>query len=154
MQVMLVSGLGRERELAEQEVLDAGVPLELCHRAVWSSNLSSWDSWFLLVRDACGLARAGVALELVRVRAVPGHLILRVARFGGDLPTDVCTAALTAIANLARSTPRILRVQLNLFSRAGREAMAECLNELRFREVRPPSAYQLYACHRPETERG
>jgi len=142
MQVMLVSGLGRERDLAEQEVLDAGVPLALCHRAVWSFNLSYWDSWFLLVRDAFGRARAGVALELVRVRAVPGHLILRVARFGGNLPADVCTAALTAIANLARSTPHVLRVQLNLFSRTGREVMAERLNELGFREVRPASAYQ------------
>jgi hypothetical protein len=141
-QVMLVSGLGRERDLAEQEVLDAGVPLELCHRAVWSSKLSYWESWFLLVRDACGRARAGVALELVRVRAVPGHLILRVARFGGNLPADVCTAALTAIAGLARSTPRVLRVQLNLFSRTGREAMADCLNGLGFRKVLPSSAYR------------
>jgi len=142
MQVMLVNGLGSERALAEREVLDAGVPLALCHRAVWSSNLSYWESWFLFVRDGCGRARAGIALEVVRVRAMPGHMILRVARFGGNLAVDVCRAALNAIASLAKSTPRVLRVQLSVLSRNGREAMAECLKELGFRVVRPTSMYR------------
>jgi hypothetical protein len=142
LQVSLVSGLGIERDIAERQVLDAGVPLALCQRAVWTANLSYWDSWFLLVRDENGRARAGIALDVVRTRAMPGHIILRVARFGGNLPGEVCRAALIAIANLARNTPKVLRVQLNVFARTDREAIAECLKELGFREVRLASAYR------------
>jgi hypothetical protein len=97
---------------------------------------------FLLVRDADGRARAGVAVEEVRTRAMPGHVVLRVRRFGGGLPSEVQRAVLEAITSLARNRPRVLRLQLILFSRDGREAMTATLREHGFREVRPPSVYQ------------
>ena len=142
LQVMLIRGLGSERDCAEREVLEAGVPLALCHRSVWAAHLYRTEPLFLIVRDAEGRACAGVAIEEVRTRAMPGHVILRVGRFGGSLPSQVQRAALQGIASLARKRPRVLRLQLNLFSRDGREAMAATLKELGFREVRPPSSYR------------
>ena len=101
-----------------------------------------WESWFLLVRDASGRACAGVAIEVVRTRAMPGYAVLRVEKLGGTLPGEVSSVALEAIAKLARSTPRVLRLQLNVFSRDGRETIGKTLEELGFREVRPPSSYR------------
>lgn len=142
LQVMLIRGLGSERDCAEREVLEAGVPLALSHRAVWAANLCRWESFFLLVRDADGQACAGIAIEEARTRAMPGHAILRVGRFGGSLPGEVCRAALEAVTIFARKRPRVLWLQLNIFSLDGREAIAETLAKLGFREVRPPSSYR------------
>ena len=139
---MLIRGLGPERDCAEREVLDAGVPLELPQRAVWAAYLHPWDPCFLLVRDQNRRACAGVAIEQVRTRALPGHLILRVGKFGGSLPNQVSRILLQAIAEFARKQPRVLRLQVNVFSRDRREAIAETMQELGFREVRPPSSYQ------------
>ena len=63
LQVLLIRGLGSERDRAEREVLEAGIPLALSNRAVWAP-LHRWEPWFLLVRDASGHARAGVAIEV------------------------------------------------------------------------------------------
>ena len=142
LQVLLVRGLGSERDSAEREVLEAGVALPLSHRAVWVTNLQHSESLFLLVRDASGRACGGVAIEKVATRALPGHVILRVGKFGGSLPAAVCQAQISAIAILARSIPRVLRVELNMFSRKGFEAFAETLKDLGFREARPPSSYR------------
>jgi hypothetical protein len=139
---MLIRGLGHERDCAERELLEAGVPLALSHRAIWAAHVSRWESWFLLVRDASGRACAGVAIEVVRTRAMPGYAVLRVEKLGGTLPGEVSSVALEAIAKLARSTPRVLRLQLNVFSRDGRETIGKTLEELGFREVRPPSSYR------------
>jgi lipid II:glycine glycyltransferase (peptidoglycan interpeptide bridge formation enzyme) len=73
---------------------------------------------------------------------MPGHVILRVAKFGGRLPGEVCQVALQAVTKLARNTPRLLRLQLNVFSRNRRETIGKTLEELGFREVRPPSSYR------------
>jgi hypothetical protein len=140
-QVLLIRGLGSERDRAEREVLEAGIPLALSNRAVWAP-LHRWEPWFLLVRDASGHARAGVAIEVVRPRVMPGCLILRVAKFGGSLPGEVCRVVLEAITSLAKGTPRVLRLQINVFSCNGREAIGKMLKELGFFEVRPPSAYR------------
>ena len=142
MRAFLIRGLGAERDNAEQELFEAGVPIALPHRAIWAVHLSPWDSWFLLVRDASGRARGGFAIEVVLTRALPGHKILRLGRFGGSLPIEVCEAALEAFALLGKNTPRVLRLQVNLFSRDGRMAMGEALEKLGFREIRPPSSYQ------------
>lgn len=138
----MVRGLGSERDSAEREVLEAGVALPLLHRAVWAANLLRSEPLFLLVRDGEGRARGGVAIEKVSTRALPGHVILRVGKFGGSLPVEVCLAQISAIASLARSIPRVLRVELNMFSRNGFEAFRETLTELGFHEVVPPSSYR------------
>jgi len=142
LRVLLARGLGSERDSAEREVLEAGAALPLSHRAVWAARLQSSEPLFLLVRDAAGRACGGVAIEKVATRALPGHVILRIGKFGGSLPAAVCQAQLSAIAALARSIPRVLRVELNMSSRNGFEALSGTLTELGFREVRPPSSYR------------
>ena len=141
-EAFLIRGLGPERDSAEQQVLQAGLPLPLYHRAIWAYHLKRPNPKFLLVRDASGLARAGFAIEEVRTRSMPWHIILRVGRFGGSLPQDVCDVALEAVACLAKKEPLVLRVQVNILSRNGRQAISEKLGQLGFSEVRPPSSYR------------
>ncbi len=141
LQAMLVRGLGSERDSAEEEVLAAGVPLALMHRSVWASHVSHWESLFLLVRDETGRACAGVAIEEVRTRALPGHVVLRVGMFGGALTDDVRRVALEAITELANKIPRVLKVQVNLFTRNGLEETGATMRGLGFRQIRPPSSY-------------
>jgi hypothetical protein len=142
LQVTLIRGLGAERACAEQELLDAHVPLALSDRMAWATYLDRHEAWFLLVRDATGRACAGVAIEKVRTRAMPGHLILHIARFGRSLSAEVCKVLLEAAARLARKAPRVLRLQVNVFSLHGRETIALTLKELGFHEVQRPSTYR------------
>ena len=142
LQVMLIRGLGSERDCAEGEVLEAGLPLALSHRAVWAAHVGRWEPVFMLVHDEAGRACGGFAIEEVRTRAMPGHVILRVGRFGGNLSDEVCRVALQAMIKLAKSSPRVLRIQVNVFSRDRRVAIGNLLEELGFREIQPPSSYR------------
>ena len=138
----LVRGLGSEREGAEREVLKAGLPLVLCHRAAWAENLYRHEPLFLLVHDQSGRACAGVAIEQIRPRSMPGHVILKVGRFGGNLPPEVSRVALQAIAHLAKKNPWIIRSVVNVYSRDSRDTIGEILKEVGFREVQPPNCYR------------
>jgi len=142
LKVLLIKGLGSERDTAEREILAAGVPLALPHRGAWARDLSSGEPWFLVVRDAQDKGCAGVALEKLRSRALPGHWILRIDKFGGDLPGEVVEALLKAIRIVAKKTPRLLILHLNVFSRNGKAAIGEMLAKLGFREIIPPQSYQ------------
>jgi hypothetical protein len=106
-----------ERERCEKDLLVAGVPLALPHRAAWARAQRSADSWFLAVRDGSGTCRGGFAVEVHRSRALPGHLVLRADRLGTSLAGGTANAALAALANLARRNPQILRVNVELFAR-------------------------------------
>src|ERR1035437_2005708 len=139
---MLVLGLGGERENAEREVLEAGLALGLAHRAAWAKNLYHREPWFLLVRDENGRARAGVAIEQIRPRSLPGQVILRVEKFGGSLPPEVSRLVLQAIAHLTKTNPSILWSVVNVFSRDRRDTIGEVLKEIGFREVQAPSTYR------------
>jgi len=142
LQVLLIRGRGADRDAAERELLEAGVPLPLSHRSLWAANTYSWQPWFLLVRNADGHACGGVAVEQIRTRAMPGHTILQVKRFGGNLSRDVCRAGLEALASLAHKEARVLRLQIQIFAREGREEIKEDLRSLGFREVNPPNCYR------------
>jgi hypothetical protein len=139
---MLIRGLGPERDSAERDLLEAGVPLALSHQAVWAAHVSRCEPWFLLVRDESGRPHGGLAIEVVRTRAMPGSVILRVGRCGENLPPKVCNFALRSLQRLVAQTPRVLRLQVNVFSRDHRHNIGSALEELGFREVRPPSSYR------------
>ena len=142
LQVHMIRGLGPERDSAEQEVLATRQPLPISHRAVWAAHLDRPNPRFLVLRDANGRTRAGFAIEEVRTRSLPGHVVLRVMRFGGALTEEVRDTALEALTFFARNEPRVLRLQLNLFLRDGHQAISEKLEQLGFREVRPASSYR------------
>jgi hypothetical protein len=138
----LIRERGAERELAERELLEAGVPLPLPHRALWAANAYPWKSWFLLMRDPNGHACGGFGIEHIQSRSMPGHVILRVRSFGGDLSLDICRLGLEAATQVARNEPRILKLQINVFSLTGREEIGKILAGLRFRELSPSSSYR------------
>jgi hypothetical protein len=142
LRAMLIRGLGPERDCAERDLMEAGVPLALSHQAVWSAHVSRAEPWFLQVRDECGRARGGLAVEVVRTRAMPGYVILRVGRCGENMPQEICNFALGSLQRLVAQTPRVLRLQVNVFSREHRQTIGATLEGLGFREVRPPTSYR------------
>ncbi len=142
LQVLLICGLGSERDAAAQELQAACVPIAVTDRAVWATLNRATQPRFLLVRDANGRACGGVAIEESKTRALPGHVILKVKRFGNGLPLEVCRALVEALAAVAKKAPRVLRLQVNVFSRDNREAIDGIFKELGFGEVQPPSSYR------------
>lgn len=142
MSVTLIRELGAERDNAERELVEAGVPLPITCRSAWAANLWRSDPWFLVVQNSSGSACAGVGIEKTRTRALPGHTILTVRRFGERIPPQASKAALEALALLAKSEPYILRLTVHLFSREQHPGTQESLRKLGFRQVQPPGSYR------------
>lgn len=142
LEVGLIRGAGAEREQAEQETLASGASLPVVQRALWAANAYRWEPWFLLIREAGGKVRGGVGMERIRSRALPGHVLLRVRHFGGNLAPEVCRAALEALTRLARKDGRVLRLHVDVFAREGKEAIEAVLSELGYRQVIPPGSYK------------
>jgi Acetyltransferase (GNAT) domain len=126
----LLAGGSREHVDAERELLGRGVPLPLPHRAVWARFCPADAFWFVLVRDSQGRAAGGFTLEVSRSRALPGHLTLCSERLGDSLPVSIGAPALRALADLIRRDPRILRLDIEVFSADGerRRAIGEALD--------------------------
>ncbi len=142
LRVSLICGLGSERESAEKELQAAGVPMAIADRAIWATEGRGLQPRFLLARDASGQACGGVAIEESRTRALPGHFVLKVRRFGNGLPIEVCRGLAEAMASVAKKAPRVLRMQVNIFSPDNREALDGIFREIGFAEVQPPSSYR------------
>jgi hypothetical protein len=142
LRVMLVRGLNRDRGEAERKASETGVPLALMHRREWAQHLSRGESWFLFVVDSESQGQAGFAIEKVPTRAMPGHFIFRIGMFGANWPADVCEAAVAGLMQIAKTTPRLLRLQVNVFSRDKRGAVGDVLAAAGFHQVHPPTAYQ------------
>lgn len=138
----LIKGLGPERDSAERELIEARFVLPFSGRAVWAANINRWQPWFLLVRNADGRACAGVGIEQVLTRAMPGYRILRLRRFGNNLPIDLCGIVLNSLNELVRKHPRILRIQVQVLSRDKRGEIAGILARLGYRELEFPTVYR------------
>jgi len=142
MRAFLIRGVSLERDNAEHELLDRGICLPLPQRSLWAANAYPWKPLFLLIRDGSGQACGGVGIEKIRSRTMPGHSILRVRRFGENLSPQCCRFALEALTRLAHTEPRILRVQIHLFSLHRRGEMSKDFQEQGFLETSPPSSYR------------
>ena len=136
-------GMGPEVEACERALLAAGVAVPLSHRVAWLATQPPGSHWYLAVRDASGVCRCGIALDVSLSRALPGHRLLRVEDFGSAETAAARDAALVALAELARRQPRILRVNLEIFSAddAIREALAQKLPTLGFTRPAVPRRY-------------
>ena len=102
----------------EGELIAAGIRLPFQHR-IASAELeeAGTDSLFFIVRRAAGTPCGGFAAHRRPSRALPGHSVLRVERFGASLPTtDARTAGVRALSDFSRATPRLLRTYLGIFS--------------------------------------
>ncbi len=141
--INLIRDLGPEREECERELLQAGVSVPLYHRSEWARTRSENDSWFLSVRDASGRCCCGFAVEVCRSRALPGHRLLRVERFGAALTDAAREAGVLALAEVARRSSRILRVYLEVFSKDDgiRHAVGRQVLGLGFRHSKKARCY-------------
>ena len=107
---------GPEWERREEELLAAGLRLPLTHRSAWAGSDRSRGGWFLAVRDETGACRGGIGLQVSPSRALPGHLLLRVERFGDTLTRGARDALLHALTTLASRDRRILRLYVEVFT--------------------------------------
>jgi Acetyltransferase (GNAT) domain len=121
--VSLLHGVDEEREAAERDLVALGVPLPLPHSCAWARLIRCSESWFLAVRNG-GKLCGGFALEVTRSRALPGHVLLRAERFGAGCKGDSLEISIAALGKLASVDRRILRVNVESFSRDAQEREA------------------------------
>lgn len=135
-EVEMLRSVGPERERFEKELLDSGMALPLPHRCRWAQAHPLSRSWFISVRNAEGKCCFGYAAEVIRSRALPGHLRLRVERFVPALNDEAREASLHTLARYVSKHWRIISASLQVFSRdaAARAAIAPILTGLGFRK--------------------
>ncbi len=115
---------GPEWRRCESQLEAAGVPLAFVQRAV-SAEAERAGAWrFLAVRDDEERCRCGFAVREEGTRALPGHRIWRVERFGAAADAASRAHALTALAARARTARRVLRVELGVVERDPERAAA------------------------------
>lgn len=144
-ELSLLRGLSPERDRWERQLIGAGVPLPLPHRASWALlQPRSHENWLLCVRDSAGQPVGAAAVHVAPSRALPGHKLLRVERFGHGFPADAYRAALHVLISLARREPRVLRLYVESFAidAAPRELLERELETLGFARMKAPRCYE------------
>ena len=143
-EVELFEQPGPERARCEARLLAAGVSLPAQHRTEWAVVHPTRTVWFLAVKTNGGGYQAGFAVDVSRSRALPGHVLLFVEKFGGALSDGARAAGLRALAHLARSRPRVLRVHVHVYAHDSgiRQRVGQLLRELGFRSAAQPRAYR------------
>lgn len=112
-QVTLLRGSSTTRARLEQGLRDAGRWLPLPHRNSWVSvQQRPNDHWLLCVQDAAGQLCGAVGVRISPSRALPGHRVLRVERFGPGITPSAHAAALQVLISLARRDQRVLRLSV------------------------------------------
>lgn len=131
------------REQVEHELLAAGLPLPLTHRCAWARSRPQQRSWFLAIPDESHRYTVGFAIDVTPSRALPGHEILRIDRFGHALPPETHAAAVAALGELGRQRSRVLRIHVEAFQvdPAASDSLAAALHEGGFQRVRRPRRY-------------
>lgn len=114
--IHVIPDVGPQRRRCEKQLLDAGHPLPLPHRCDWVPCRPGTASWFFAVTDAHDQCIGGFAAEAAPSRALPGHLILRIERFGIALPPEARPIAVAALAHASRHQQRVLRLHVEVFT--------------------------------------
>lgn len=110
-QITLLRGLSPARLRLERALRDAGRGLPMQHRISWVSvQERPNDHWLLSVEDAAGHSCGAVGVQVSPSRALPGHRLLRVERFGPGIPPQAHAAAIQVLISLARRDRRVLRL--------------------------------------------
>lgn len=132
------------RKRCEEDLDRSGLALPLPHRLAWEKTRHASRSWFVAVRDAEGECCCGYAMDVASSRLIPGHHLLRVERFGVARDIGSLSAALKAVARLAREATRTLRVNVELYSleRAILEQCGDTLRDMGFTRVEHPRCYR------------
>jgi CelD/BcsL family acetyltransferase involved in cellulose biosynthesis len=125
---------------AERELASMGLPLQLFARTE-SASQGGRETWLLVVRNEHGRTCGAVALHVRRVRELPGHCIVQVDRFASSIAPDALDSAAQALAALLRRDHRVLRMDLDVFSRdeSIRQKAAAALEAAGFQSCRSSS---------------
>lgn len=137
-------GASPARHVCERALAAVGHPLPLEHRSNWEEMRDPDTSWFLQLHDPAGGCVLGCAVDVARSRALPGHQILRVPKFGTAAAAGALPSAVRELATIARHQSKVLRLHLEVFSREPEvhDAVAAACTEAGFEPVRPPRNYE------------
>ena len=144
-EISLLRGLSPERGRWEQLLLSAGSPLPLPHRTSWAMlQPRTHESWLLCVRDTVGQPCGAVAVDVAPSRALPGHRLLRIERFGPGLPAAAHGAALRVLVALAQRERRVLRLYVESFAvdATERASLEAAIVGMGFARMTPPRCYE------------
>ena len=101
----------------ERELEECGLRLPFPHRTASAGLEPAPGPLFFIIRDTTGQPCGGFAAQRRSSQALPGHVLLRVERFGPALRDgEVRAAGVQALADVSRALPRILRTYLAVFS--------------------------------------
>jgi len=123
-----------EWESCERALATLGVRLPLPHRAIWRLARRGSEPLFLALRTSDGRCAGGFGIHAAPSRAFPGFRVLRIERFGEAVPRTLWATAVDALTQVARQEPRVLRLTVEVFSRAAqtRAGIAELLQQAGF----------------------
>lgn len=106
---------GPERSLEELRLEARGLAMPMTDRSGWSDAIGR-PTWWLGVEGQAGECRGGVAVHLAGSRALPGFRLLRVERLGGNVDAEALPDLYRALALVARTESRILRLHVEVFA--------------------------------------
>jgi hypothetical protein len=143
--VTLLRGASSTRERLEQRLREVGRGLPLPHRSSWVSvQERPNDHWLLCVQDEAGQSCGAVGVQMSASRALPGHRLLRVERFGPGIPPSAHEATLQVLVSLAHRDRRVLRLYVEslAFEQKERVALESSLETAGFARVPSPRCYE------------
>jgi hypothetical protein len=127
---------------AEKQLADAGVKLSYLHRRAWAECGGEQGSRLVSVRNSENQTLGAIAVRSFPSRTLPGHLFLRVHRFGDSLPETTWAPILSALKSYAQSDARVLRLSIEVFSRDNRDKIAATLQQAGFVKSEQPRSYR------------
>ena len=139
-----VTGFGRERQEAEQELDEQRVPLPITQSAEWLIASGYVGSTLITARDSSGRPVAAAGVGIGRTRSLPGHVIYRIDRFGASGVIAADEEILRGLTRAARDDARCVRVHLGIFERdaTARQQLAAILSTLGYVKALNTSGYQ------------
>jgi hypothetical protein len=147
--IKVIEGPGAEWQSCEAAIDALGMPLPLYHRAIWARQrmASGVNCALLSIAGPTGACRAAFAIESAASRALPGHRLLSVTRFGigtGGLNESAVGEGLAYLATLAREDRSVLRTTVEVFSldAESRRLTGEALSRNGFVRVPPSRTYE------------
>ena len=131
------SWLKIENELAEQ-----GITPPLFHRWAWFESSGHNASKLFVVRDPDGRLMGACVINEHSSRVLPGHILLRVSRFGDPMPEAAVGPMVKELRWYARNRSRTLRLSVELFSFSRLGTIAHALENEGFRRADQIRSYQ------------
>lgn len=132
------------RAALEAELDARRIPLSLYARAGWRAVSGAQSSTLLVARDGTGVPGACLGAETWPVRALPGHVAIRVPRFGWSTNVEASAALLDHAATWARRQRTALRCRLRIVTpdEGEHRAYAERLEANGFTRDQDPESYE------------